>query len=268
MSYKMLVLDIDGTLTNSKKEITPRTKTALKKAQDKGVTLVIASGRPTPGIVPIAEELELDSRGGYILSFNGAVVTNYKTKEVVCQTSLPMDVLPRLYQSSCQFGIPIVSYSGGSIVTESPNDKYVEIEARINKMPVTQVDNFVEAIKHEVPKCLMVGDGDYLASVEKEIDGIYGKCLSIYRSEPYFLEIMPKNIDKANSLSKLLSHLGMQKEEMIACGDGFNDLSMIKYAGLGVAMGNAQAIVKESANYVTLTNDEDGVASVVDEFIL
>ena len=92
--------------------------------------------------------------------------------------------------------------------------------------------------------------------------------LNVYRSEPFFLEIMPQNIDKAYSLSKLLNIIGLTKDEMIACGDGFNDLSMIKYAGLGVAMGNAQEVVKESANYVTATNDENGVANVVNEFIL
>lgn len=268
MSYKMLVLDIDGTLTNSKKEITKRTKTALKRAQDKGVTLVIASGRPTQGIVPIAEELDMQNSGGYILSFNGAVVTDYKTKEVVCQTTLSKEELPRLYLSSKQYGIPIVSYSDGVIITESASDKYIEIEARINKMPVKQVEDFVSALNHDVPKCLMVGDGDYLATVEKEINNVYGQRLSIYRSEPFFLEIMPKNIDKANSLCALLSHAGLKREEMIACGDGYNDLSMIKYAGLGVAMGNAQPIVKESANHITLTNDEDGVAHVIEEFIL
>nr|HPH64060.1 HAD-IIB family hydrolase [Paludibacteraceae bacterium] len=130
------------------------------------------------------------------------------------------------------------------------------------------VDDFVETVTEPVTKCLMVGDGDYMAKVEKEMNDMFGDRLNVYRSEPFFLEIMPQHVDKAFSLSKLLEHLGLTKEEMVACGDGFNDLSMIKYAGLGVAMGNAQPVVKESADYVTLSNDEDGVASVVDEFIL
>lgn len=268
MAYKVLVLDIDGTLTNSKKEITPATKKALRTAQENGVVVVLASGRPTPGIEPIANELELDKFGGYILSFNGAVITDYQNKKVVYETVLPMEEVAKLYQSSKEHGVTIVSYKDGAIVTEDEQDQYVAIEARINKMPVRKVENFVAQFTEPVTKCLMVGDGDYLASVEVDMKAMYGDRLNVYRSEPFFLEIMPQNIDKAYSLGKLLEHIGLTKEEMIACGDGFNDLSMIQYAGLGVAMGNAQPVVKESANYITLSNDEDGVAHVVNEFIL
>lgn len=92
--------------------------------------------------------------------------------------------------------------------------------------------------------------------------------MGVFRSEPYFLELVPKGIDKARSLSVLLEKLGMTKDEMIAVGDGFNDLSMIQYAGLGVAMANAQKVVKENADFITLSNEEDGVAHVVEKFIL
>lgn len=268
MAYKVLVLDIDGTLTNSKKEITKETKKALRAAQENGVVVVLASGRPTPGIVPLADELELDKFGGYILSFNGAVITDYQNKEIVYETVLPDGEVEKLYQSSKDHGVTIVSYKEGAIVTEDDADQYVAIEARINKMPVRKVENFVAHLTDPVTKCLMVGDGDYLAKVEVDMRVAYGDHLNVYRSEPFFLEIMPQNIDKAYSLGKLLEHIGLTKEEMIACGDGFNDLSMIKYAGLGVAMGNAQPVVKESANYIAPTNDEDGVAHVVNEFIL
>ena len=91
---------------------------------------------------------------------------------------------------------------------------------------------------------------------------------SVYRSEPFFIEIMPKNVDKASSLDKMLETVGMTRENAICCGDGFNDVSMIKYAGIGVAMGNAQPVVKEAADYITATNDEDGLVQVIDRFIL
>ena len=92
--------------------------------------------------------------------------------------------------------------------------------------------------------------------------------MGVFRSEPYFLELVPKGIDKAQSLAVLLKEIGMTKEEMITVGDGFNDLSMIQYAGLGVAMANAQEIVRQNADYITLSNEEDGVAAVVEKFIL
>ena len=268
MKYKVLVLDIDGTLTNSQKIITQKTKRILHDVQTQGVKLVLASGRPTPGITPLAEELELEKFGGFILPFNGAKIIDYRSKNTVFEQVLPMKMLPLLYQSSREYDIPIVTYDDCSIITERSDDQYVNIEARINKMPVRQVDSFIDTVNFQVTKCLMVGEGNYLSNVEIDMKARFGDRLNVYRSEPFFLEIMPQNIDKAYSLGKLSEHLGCTKEEMIACGDGFNDLSMIRYAGLGVAMANAQPVVKESADFITLSNDEEGVAYVVERFML
>ncbi len=268
MKYKVLVLDIDGTLTNSQKIITPKTKQLLCEVQELGVKLVLASGRPTPGITPLANELELENHGGFILPFNGARIIDCQSKKTIFEQVLPMEMIPLLYRSSQEYNVPIVTYNDCSIITEKSDDQYVNIEARINKMPVRQVDNFIETINFHVTKCLMVGEGNYLSNVEKDMKARFGDRLNVYRSEPFFLEIMPQNIDKAYSLGKLSEYLGCTREEMIACGDGFNDLSMIRYAGLGVAMANAQPIVKESADFITLSNDEDGVAHVIEKFML
>lgn len=266
--YKVLVLDIDGTLTNSKKEITPRTKQAILAAQEKGVVVVLASGRPSPGIVHVANELELDKFGGYVLSFNGAVITNYQTKEVVFEKVMPDGIIPILYEESKKVGVSIVSYLDDVIVTETPDNEYIQYEAFLNRMKVVKVDDFVDTLRSPVTKCLMVGEPELLVKEEARLKKKLGDRLNVYRSEPFFLEIMPLNIDKAYSLGKLLKHLNLSKEQMIACGDGFNDRSMIEYAGLGVAMCNAQPEVKAAADLVTLTNDEDGVALVVEDYML
>ena len=268
MEYKILVLDIDGTLTNSKKEITPRTRAALKKAQEKGVKLVLASGRPTYGIMPVAKQLELEEYGGYILSFNGGRIINAQTGEVIYQKTLPADMPALLYDMSREYKTNIMTYLEETVITPKKDDQYVELESRINKMEVREVEDFKSFVNFPVTKCLMVEDGEYLAEVEKKVKARLGDTLSVLRSEPFFLEIMPKNIDKAYSLGKLLEHLGMEREQMIACGDGFNDRSMIEFAGLGVAMANAQEPVKAAADHVTVSNDEDGVAVVVEQFIL
>ena len=268
MKYKILVLDIDGTLTNSKKEISPKTKKALMKAQAKGVKLVIASGRPTYGVEPLANELELSKYGGYILSFNGAKIINCETNEIIYEKNIPQDKLPEIYDLSKEQNVNILTYEGDTILTEEPNDKYIAIESRVNKMSVKKVDSFKDYIKSPVTKCLMVAEGDFLANVETIVKNKVGNDLNVYRSEPFFLEIMPKNIDKAYSLNQLLKKINMTRDEMIACGDGFNDKSMIDFAGLGVAMENAQEEVKDVADYITLSNDNDGIAKVVEKFIL
>ena len=114
----------------------------------------------------------------------------------------------------------------------------------------------------------MMDDGDYLAMVEPRVKAAMGKNFSIYRSEPFFLEILPRGIDKAQSLARLLEILGLDKERMIACGDGYNDLTMIKFAGLGVAMENAVLPVRKAADYITMSNNDDGIAHVVEKFML
>ena len=162
MKYKLIVLDLDGTLTNSKKVITPRNREILIRVQEQGVRLVLASGRPTYGIVPLANELRMNEFGGFILSYNGGEIINWGTQEMI--------------------------------------------------------------------------------------------------------ELVPQGIDKALSLAVLLKEIGVERKEMIAIGDGYNDLSMIKFAGLGIAMGNAQEPVKKAADYITLSNEEDGVAEALEHF--
>ena len=239
MKYKLLVLDLDGTLTNQKKEVTEHTRRTLIEAQERGVKIVLASGRPTYGVAPLAEILELQKYEGYILSYNGGEIIDWKTGEMMYENVLDPDILPYLYKCATDNHFAIVTYDGKYVLTEYPEDEYVLKEAILNVMTPKKVDHFLEAIKFPIAKCLIVGEPTRLAVLEKE-----------------------------QSLAVLLKEIGMTKEEMIAVGDGFNDLSMIQYAGLGVAMANAQEIVRQNADYITLSNEEDGVAAVVEKFIL
>ena len=268
MKYKMIVLDLDGTLTNNKKEITPRTKEALMKAQVKGVKIVLASGRPTYGIMPLAEELELKKNGGFILAFNGGKIIDCSDCRTIFEQKLDETLVPLLYHAAKEAGMQILTYQGEGIAATDKNDKYVQEEARINKMPVEEYDDFLQQLVYPVNKCLIVGDPAPLHQLEiklkKELEG----RMDVYRSADYFLECVPLGIDKARSLDRLITTLGITKEEVIACGDGYNDLSMINFSGLGVAMSNAADDIKAQADYVTLSNEEDGIAHVVDKFIL
>lgn len=266
MSYKMIVLDLDGTLTNSQKKITERTKQALLKAQENGIRVVLASGRPTYGVMPLAKELRLAEYGGFVLSFNGAKVIDIRHNQIIFEKSLPSGRIHKIFELGHKYHATVLTYENEAIITENPYDRYVQKESAINKMPIREVVNLCDYIYFPLVKCLMVGDSGHLAKIEPIVREELGVEFNVYRSEPYFLEVMPENIDKAYSLSKLLEHLHLTREEMVCCGDGFNDVSMIQYAGLGVAMENANEKVKEAADCITASNDDDGIAEVLERF--
>lgn len=268
MSKKVLVLDIDGTLTNSNKEITDTTKQALQDIMQKGHKVILASGRPTPGMRRYEEELELKKYGGYLLSFNGGRIVECSTGETVYQRILSAEIIPELYAFAKEHGCGLLSYEKDCIISAFEPDEYVDLESRINGLAVKVVENFPEYVNFDVNKCLLTAPVEIAPDLEKQLQLKYQEMLSIYRSEPFFIEVMPQNVDKAASLDRMLEVIGLTKEDTICCGDGFNDISMIKYAGVGVAMGNAQPAVKEAADYITATNDEDGLVQVMNKFIL
>lgn len=268
MEAKVLVLDIDGTLTNSKKEITPATKAGIQEVIRQGNQVILASGRPTPGMRHYEKELELETSGGYLLSFNGAKVIESRTGEIVFQRLLPLSMMPGLYQFAKEHHCGLITYLGDEVISAFEPDEYVSLEARINNMPIRVVENFKGFVDFDINKCLMTAPAKEAAEYEKLLAERYKEVASVYRSEPFFIEIMPKNVNKATSLDRMLQAIGNCRENAICCGDGFNDISMIEYAGVGVAMGNAQPAVKEAADYITGTNDEDGLVEVMEKFIL
>lgn len=268
MVYEMLVLDLDGTLTNSRKEITEPTKKALIEIQEAGKKVVLASGRPINGVQPLADALELGRFGSYILSFNGARITQCSTGEIIYNKTIPHDVIEPIYQIAKQYkDVDIITYQGDEIISGLQPNQYTEKERMINKMKIKPVEHFSEYIDFPVNKLLIPGELVILEEMMEVLKAKFHSLLNIYRSEPFFLEIMPQKIDKAYTLQKLLSSIGLTADQMICCGDGYNDLSMIEYAGLGVAMENAQPIVKEKADYITRSNDDDGVLYVINQFM-
>ncbi len=268
MEAKVLVLDIDGTLTNSEKKITVKTKNAIIDVMKRGHKVILASGRPTPGMLGYAKELELENYGGYLLSFNGGKIIECKTGEILFQKILPPTIVPQLYYFAEKKDCGLVTYLGDEIISARRIDQYLEIESRINDMPIKVVDNFIEYAEYDMNKCLMTAEPRDAEKYVMELNERFGEITSVYRSEPFFIEIMPKNVDKATSLDRMLESIGLTAKDAICCGDGFNDMTMIQYAGIGVAMGNAQHAVKEAADFVTSSNDHDGIVKVIKEFIL
>ena len=180
---------------------------------------------------------------------------------------LPNEVIPLIYQYAVRTGHALLGYVGNEIITEKPHDEYVGEESRINKMAIRKVDNLLEHLEPHPTKLLMTGHPADMEKAEQELSQLLADRMDVYRSAPFFIELVPKGIDKAQSLRRLLGHINLTPADMIAFGDGYNDLSMLHLAGMGVAMANAAPEVRADADAVTLSNDADGVAVALKKYL-
>ncbi|MCR1839498.1 Cof-type HAD-IIB family hydrolase [Murimonas intestini] len=268
MKFKLLALDLDGTLTNSRKEVSNENKIAIKKAIDNGVKIVLASGRPVIGMQKVAEELELVKYGGYILAYNGGHIIECKSGKTIIKETIPFEYYHDICECGKKFGAHTLTYNEKGIIAENDESSYVRKEAYNNSILITKVNNLESVIKEAIVKFMIVGDPLKLKETYYYIQDLFKNKLNVFFSEPYFLEITPLGVEKAASLAKLLKYLTIDREELIACGDGLNDISMLKYAGFAVAMGNAYKETKECADYIVATNEKNGVAEAIEKFIL
>lgn len=266
--YKLIALDMDGTLLNSDKKITELTKKAIKKAAAHGVKVVLATGRPLEGIYASLEELGLICPGNYALSFNGALAVDVCTKKPLFSSSLKGRDYKKLDALSRQLGVNCHAFSvRQGLITRRVN-RYTQVEADINHIDIHIVDPAADiADDEDIIKVMFIDEPDILSAAAAKLPQWTRDDYNSFRSAPFFFEFMQKNVDKGAGLKQLAEHLHIARDEIIACGDEGNDMAMIKYAGLGVAMGNAIDSIKEAADYITDTNDRDGIAKVIDKFI-
>ena len=269
MKYKLLVLDVDGTLLNDEREISKRTLAALLKVQQMGVRIVLASGRPTYGLMPLAKTLELGNYGGFVLSYNGCQIIKAQNGEILFERRINPEMLPYLEKKARKNGFAIFTYHDDTLITDSPDNEYIKNEALLNNLKIIREDEFSTAIDFAPCKCMLVSDKEEaLIELEQHWEKRLAGTLDAFRSEPYFLEVVPCGVNKANTLGALLEHLEVTREEAIAVGDGVCDVTMLQLAGMGIAMGHSQDSVKVCADYVTASNEEDGVALAVEKLIL
>lgn len=268
MDYKLIALDIDGTLTNSRKEISPRTRYALLEAQAQGKKLVLASGRHPVGVYPIAHDLQMERYGGYIMSFNGGKIIECATDRTIVTKLFPREYLADIISVLIDSNITVITWDDRRIFANNKVNDYTYVEKDVLKTDMVVVDDFVSEIKFDINKILLAGEPLELDEYQKILSKRYDGLLEVYKSAPYFLELMPFGVSKGSMLPLLLDKLGVNRDELVAFGDHYNDMTMIGYAGLGVAMGNGEPEIKKIANYVCESNDEDGIANTLQKFVL
>ena len=266
--YKLIALDMDGTVLNDKKEITKRTKDAIAKAKELGVKVVLSSGRPIDGLYQFLEKLDLVEDDEYILSYNGCLVQENKSKKIIHEVVLDKEDLNYIYDLSVKLGVNMQAFSTKRGLITPKISKYTEYEAMLNNIDITVTD-FSDMENDEYSaKIMMLDEPEILDEAISKLPKEAYEKYNIVKSTPFFLEIINKNGHKGETLKALGEYLGIKREEMIAIGDAANDISMIEYAGLGVAMANASEDVKKVADLITVSNEEDGVAKVIEEYIL
>ncbi|MBU5453995.1 sugar-phosphatase [Caproiciproducens sp. MSJ-32] len=266
--YKLVAIDMDGTLLRSDKSISDRTKSVIKKAREKGVTVVLATGRPIEGVRKTLEELEMLTDKDYVLSYNGALVQKTKSKEAISKVTINGKDLHYLYGLSKELNVNIHAFVENKGLVTPKNSKYTQVEADINNIDI-KIDSF-DNIKDEdiVVKVMFIDEPEILGPAYEKLPKEVFEKYTVVMSTPFFLEFLNKNVNKGLGLQLLAKHLGIKRKEIIAIGDAENDRHMIEYAGLGIAMGNAFESIKEIADYITDSNDEDGVAKAIEKFVL
>jgi Cof subfamily protein (haloacid dehalogenase superfamily) len=266
MLYKMLVLDMDDTLLTDDHKISQINKEMLLKAQEKGVYVVLASGRPTSAMTSFAKELELDLNNSYMISFNGAVISTVKDDEILFEQALSKEQIHELYDYSVKNKTHIITYLNNEIISETDSE-FIEIEKTITGLKHNKVASFKEAVNTAAVKCILLEEPSYLKGLEADLKDAMPH-LSVAMSKPFFLEVAQNGIDKAASLRLLAEKLNIHQSEIIAVGNAGNDLTMIEYAGLGVWVDNVTPELRDRADVIVASNNNHGVAEVVQRYIL
>jgi len=265
---KLVTIDLDGTLFDNQKKISEKNKIAIKKAKELGCNVVIATGRPLNGVLPVLKELDLLDDTDYCIIYNGAKIFNVKTKELVFSSSITGSDVKDLYYEALRLNTYLQAFCIDETLITKEHNPYTDVEASLNHIKDELYDFDTICDDDLFLKFMMVNDEETLNRVIKEINPIFKEKYSMVRSSPIFLEFLNKNTNKGNALVALANYLNIPIEDTMAIGDQDNDISMIKAAGFGVCMANGVDEVKCAADFITLDNESSGVAYAFEKFIL
>ena len=276
LGIKAILLDIDGTLTNDDKVITPRTQQALLKCQEKGVILVLASGRTANGLSRYAADLDLAHHNGVLVCYNGAKSLNCQTGQVYFEQSMTVEQGARVLEHMKNFNVaPVIDhgqymYVNNCFFTIERDGKpwyILEYEAHSNNYKLCEKHDLAAFVDWRINKILNAGQPEYLQKVWQDMAAPVEGELSSMFTAPHYFEFTPLGVDKVRALKDTFAELGISPDEVMSFGDAQNDLTMIKWAKVGVAKGNAVDEVKAEADYVTSSNNEDGIADALEALV-
>ena len=265
--YKAIFIDVDGTLIRKDHSLSPLTVQTIQKVKEKGYLVVPVSARPLSGMLSIAGQLDLLS--GPLASLNGAYISIGKTIEFDSDINVALTM--QLHDQVSHYHPTIIYYQKDQWFCERKN-YYTDYEQRITSVPIT-IQPFEQMVKNWEDegggpnKVLVITHEDQMGAMRAQLSREFGRQLNIYNSKTTYLEVMDRKASKLNAIQFFMERFGISRREVIAIGDNFNDQEMIEFAGCGIAMGNAPEEIKSIADYVTASNNEDGVSKALIEIL-
>ncbi len=268
--FKLVALDMDGTLLNSRHEISAENKEVIKACIEKDVKFVLISGREIESIKHYSDILGLDT---YLTGYNGSLITNNDGDKVVFSNTLNPRLVKTVIEEAYKANKFIIVFLQDGILVSDNSSKWYKNYLDFTIANPTVVDDLLLYLDEkdkwdEINKICLSDDHKELIAFKGAIEPRVKEEFTLLFSLPFFLEVFNSDVSKGLALEKLAHYYGVNREEVLAIGDGENDISMIKFAGLGVAMGNSNQLVRDSADFTSLTNDKNGVAFVLKKFLL
>lgn len=261
----LLAIDLDGTLLTNSKTITDRTRRAIKAVQAQDIKVIIATARPPRSVAKIYRYLELKDA---IICYNGALLYDPISKTVISHSPIPLETAKDVV-SFARLIWPDIIVSAEVLdewFTEKLSEQYqTEVSKEFKPDKLGPINSWLTC---DVTKLLLLGPEEKLSIVKSELKENFGKKISIAQNEGHLLQIMKAGISKGEGLRKICEYYNIPLKRTLAIGDNFNDLDMIAIAGLGAAMADAPEEVKKVADYITSSNEENGVAEVIERFVL
>lgn len=264
MRYKMIAVDMDGTLLTHEKIITKRNFEALKKAQEKGVLTVVSTGRAIAGVDIYEEIVALENP---VILCNGAEIVKFPDGKLLYKQPFERSVAEKVIEEGKKRNTTLCIWSNGKLYANVYNDNVRTYEG-YSRGRAKILDDMTPVLDNGITKIVWYDEPDKITAYITEMKAFFGNTSSCVRTAPEFLEFFDPTVSKATAVESIAAGYGIKNREIICIGDGYNDVEMIELAGLGVAMGNAPDDVKSRADFVTETNANDGVAVVIEKFIL
>lgn len=269
MSIKLVAIDIDGTLITDHHTIHPQVKEAIHQARMQGIHIVLCTGRPLPGVTTKLAELEINRENEYVITYNGSLVQNVHTGEIIANYGLSLEDYNLLELTARQLGVHFHVINHEKIFTPNRNiSKYTVNEAFIVDMPLEYRTPEEMTADMNIIKMMMIDHPEILDEAIKKMPNEILEKYNTVKSSPFYYEMLNKNASKGNALKKLAEHLGFTADETMAIGDNENDISMLEFAGIGVAVANAVEKTKAVADVIVSSNNDGGVAEAINQYVL